>query len=65
LPGDVDRSTESETESNSGETEVTFMVLLTNHPIFTMSALTGTTVQFFYSYMEPIMAKRLEEMNLD
>jgi hypothetical protein len=41
------------------------MVLLFNHPIFTVSALTGTTVQFFYSYMEPIMAKRLEEMHLD
>jgi len=30
-----------------------------------MSALAGTTVQFIYSFMEPILAKRLEDMRLD
>lgn len=30
-----------------------------------MSALAGTTVQFIYSFMEPILAKRLEEMDLN
>ena len=37
---------------------------LLRHPVFVMSALAGTTVQFVYSFMEPILAKRLEEMDL-
>ena len=41
------------------------MMLLTKHPVFLMSALAGTQVQFIYSFMEPILAKRLEEMQLD
>jgi MFS family permease len=49
----------------SSEEKVTFCGLLWKHPIFTMSALAGTTVQFIYSFMEPILAKRLEEMELD
>lgn len=47
------------------EETVTFLGLLWKHPIFTMSALAGTTVQFIYSFMEPILAKRLEEVELD
>lgn len=30
-----------------------------------MSALAGTAVQFIYSFMEPILAKRLEDMDLN
>ena len=44
---------------------MTFTGLLWKHPIYTMSALAGTTVQFIYSFMEPILAKRLEEVELD
>ena len=45
--------------------QVTFLKLLRRHPVYLMSALAGTTVQFIYSFMEPILAKRLEEMNLN
>ena len=41
------------------------MKLLRRHPVYLMSALAGTTVQFIYSFMEPILAKRLEEMDLN
>ena len=58
---------EQEHDANHSATEetVTFLGLLWRHPVYTMSALAGTTVQFIYSFMEPILAKRLEEVDLD
>jgi len=56
---------DTDQEVSEAEDPVSFLGLLYRHPVYTMSALAGTTVQFIYSYMEPILAKRLEEVQLD
>ena len=61
---DDESSVDPLNDSLDGEEKVTFSRLICKHPVYLMSALAGTQVQFIYSYMEPILARRMEEMDL-
>ena len=59
----LENSMTEENEQAVPVEEITFLSLIKN-PQYLLSSMAGCVSQFVYSYLEPILAKRLEDLTL-